>query len=298
MLPAIVAPVKTFSRFSVPEVRGELPRSGALVMDHSVCRGVIFIDNQQTIPHDKGEVIAEYVSLLLQTAAHKTSPVTGSSFSSSSRLLPPIGGVGMASPLENLASSVAAAAAAGITPENGMHMNDGGGGGGRRGQYSRGSSTSLESIPVEPTAAQPLQQRKRKCVLVDNTSRKCERAVTSFAKMGLKSLELHTVHFTEAERQVGSPEALVQLSRILSRLRAQGQIGEDLLVDGITTQAPQVPQVGETAAAAAVLSGGNAKPQLGALRSGRNRMGSSTERCGTLPPKRDGSLGPSPVFET
>ncbi|CAM9195657.1 unnamed protein product [Choristocarpus tenellus] len=53
-------------RFTRPRVKGELPRSGAVVMDHPVVHGIIFTSNQQTLDHDKGEVIAEFVGLTLR----------------------------------------------------------------------------------------------------------------------------------------------------------------------------------------------------------------------------------------
>lgn len=161
-------------RFSVPEVRGELPRSGALVMDHPVCRGVIFIDNEQTVSHDKGEVIAEFVGLLLHNGSKSSPDVNGANLKPSE---PAIGGA--------------------------IH------------------------IRADPAL--------RKCVLVDNTSEKCEKAAISFARdsaaQGL--LELHTLHFTEAENLVDSPDALMQLRRILSRLKARGLIGVDLIAEDV-----------------------------------------------------------------
>lgn len=177
------------NRFSAPEVRGELPRSGALVMDHSVCRGVIFIDNQQAKPHDKGEVIAEFVSLLLHNG-------------------------------NNAAGAFGRGDGTGIAGSTSEPE--------RAPRPTAGSEKGAVS-PVSP------RRQKRKCILVDNTSHKCEKAAASFerdaASKGL--LELHTVHFTEAENLVDSPDALVQLRRILGRLRARGLIGVDLLAEDI-----------------------------------------------------------------
>ncbi|CAM9268417.1 unnamed protein product [Discosporangium mesarthrocarpum] len=61
-----LASYKIRQAFSRPEVKGELPRSGAVVMDHPVARGIIFTSNRQAVHHDKGEVIAEFVTLLLR----------------------------------------------------------------------------------------------------------------------------------------------------------------------------------------------------------------------------------------
>lgn len=271
--------LRKFPRFSAPEVRGELPRSGALVMDHSVCRGVIFIDNGQAIPHDKGEVIAEYVSLLLQSARSSGSlPASRPSL-----------GVGMTNIEENRATS----AAAGIMEEAGVHTKGAGG-------VAKDREQICGVYAVGSELATMVANRKRKCVLVDNTSRKCEKAATSFAKVGSESLELHIVHFTEAEGQVDSPEALVQLSRILSRLRAQGLITEDLQMEhegvagtgtGATAQGPS--RADETAGhldrndSSGVAPLLDTKPEHKVLRSSRNRMGSSEETCGILRSRND-----------
>lgn len=148
----------------MPDVRGELPRSGALVMDHPVSRGVLFVDNQQAVKRDKGKVIAEFVGLLLHNASHAAKNIVGGIPSGSSE-----------------------------------------------------------------------QQRRRKCILVDNTVTKCEQAAESFAQQpnATESLELYTVHFTEAENLVDSPDALMQLRRILSRLKARGLISIDLVAEDI-----------------------------------------------------------------
>ncbi len=39
--------------FNLPPVRGELPGTGAIVMDHAVLGGVIFVDNDQARKRDK-----------------------------------------------------------------------------------------------------------------------------------------------------------------------------------------------------------------------------------------------------
>ncbi len=39
--------------FSTPPVRGELPCTGAIVMDHAVLGGAIFVDNGQARKRDK-----------------------------------------------------------------------------------------------------------------------------------------------------------------------------------------------------------------------------------------------------
>lgn len=252
-------------RFSAPEVRGELPRTGALVMDHPVCRGMIFIDNQQKTSHDKGEVIAEFVSLLLNSG--------GTLRPSSSSSL----GVGTRRDEENRT-----AAAATIHGDRGTHT-------------VRGGEEAGVSYSASP-------RRKRKCVLVDNTSRKCERAASSFARVASESLELHTVHFTEAEGQVDSSAALVQLSQILTRLRTQGLIGEDVLADDVA-QGPvneKVPPVVDqtmsksenevllAAKTAIKFNSFPGAPGSTVLRPARSRMGSSAERRGVVPPESDG----------
>ncbi|CAM9932006.1 unnamed protein product, partial [Laminaria digitata] len=182
-------------RFSAPEVRGELPRSGALVMDHPVCRGVIFIDNQQAVRHDKGEVIAEFVGLLLHNA-------------------------------NNAIAAEEEGRGRGRRSEPGRggwsKPGDVGGGGGGGGGDGGGGSGAV------------LRRGRRKCILVDNTSKKCEKASESFVRhAAAEFLELHTLHFTEAENLVESPDAVNQLRRILGRLRARGLIGVDLAAEEI-----------------------------------------------------------------
>lgn len=191
-----------FTRFSPPDVRGELPRSGALVMDHPVCRGVIFIDNQQAVRHDKGEVIAEFVGLLLHNANQANQAIAAEDGEGRERHSE--AGKGGWTKL---------GAGRGIGGSGGSGVG-GGGGGGEIGAGSRG--------------------RRRKCILVDNTSKKCERASESFARHAASEfLELHTLHFTEAENLVESPDAVNQLRRILGRLRARGLIGVDLVAEDI-----------------------------------------------------------------
>lgn len=187
-------------RFSVPEVRGELPRSGALVMDHPVSRGVIFLDNQQARDHDKGEVIAEFVGLLLQN---------GSEDGAGSHPMPSRGIAGESAP---------------FVPRPAASMHSASGDGVSSGYL--GGSDELE--------------RGRTCVLVDNTSRKCERAAKSFWRTrSSDSLEFHAVHFTEAENLVGSPDALSQLRAILGRLKAQGVIGDELNAEDFAHERPE-----------------------------------------------------------
>lgn len=189
----------TIRRFSPPEVRGELPRSGALVMDHPICRGVIFIDNQQAVRHDKGEVIAEFVGLLLHNANDATAAENEAR--------------GRRSETERRGSG-----------------GDGGGSGGEIGAVS--------------------PRRRRKCILVDNTSKKCEKAAASFARHAAADfLELHTVHFTEAENLVESPDAVNQLRRILGRLRARGLIGVDLVAEDILVSPESSGRTGKGASA-------------------------------------------------
>lgn len=186
------APVlpRILERFSAPEVRGELPKSGAICLDHPICRGIIFADNQQAISHDKGEIIAEYAGLLLHNARRAVTEHVGTGAS----------GDGSSS-----------------------GSSSGGGGGG-------GSVSSLAP-----------SQRPRKCVLVDNTSRKCEKAMETFgrhAALAGGGLELHAIHYTEAENLVDSPDALRQLRIILARLRARGLVGVDLVAEDILVKAP------------------------------------------------------------
>ena len=150
-------------------------------MDHPVCRGVIFIDNQQSVRHDKGEVIAEFVGLLLHCARRAT-------------------GNGTVAVEEDLQREMVTDS--GIPPKHFM----------------------------------------RKCVLVDNTSEKCEKAAISFAQApaAVGAMELHTLHFTEAENLVDSPAALVQLECILGRMKARGLIGADLVNDILVAPARSV----------------------------------------------------------
>ncbi|CAM9871951.1 unnamed protein product [Ectocarpus sp. 4 AP-2014] len=181
-------------RFSAPDVRGELPRSGALMVDHPVSRGIIFGDNQQAVSHDKGEIIAEYVGLLLHNARRAVSEHVG-------------------------AKTAGDAAGGGLSEPGGVKVGDG---------ESSGGRTAL--------AGSLSPKRPRKCVLVDNTSKKCERAAETFARHAAAAgggLELHTLHFTEAENMVDSPEALRQLRIILARLKERGLIGVDLIAEDI-----------------------------------------------------------------
>lgn len=173
-------------RFSVPEVRGELPRTGALVMDHPVCRGVIFIDNQQSRRHDKGEVMADFLSLVLQNnSGVSREPV----FSWANN--------GDASP------------------------------------FLSESSGGVSDVPSE-RSRNPSGVAKRKCVLVDNTDRKCEKAARSFLRdRCCDSVEFHAVHFTEAENLVGSWDAVVQLRKILRRLKDSGVLPDDLTIEDL-----------------------------------------------------------------
>lgn len=152
-------------------------------MDHPVCRGVIFIDNQQSVRHDKGEVIAEFVGLLLHNASRADSSDTQD------------GVLG-----RNLQIETTAACGAGSSP--------------------------LKPLP------------RRKCVLVDNTSEKCAKAAISFARhpAAMGALELHTLHFTEADNLVDSPDASMQLGRILVRLRERGFVDVDRVLEDVVGQ--------------------------------------------------------------
>ncbi|CAM9917788.1 unnamed protein product, partial [Hapterophycus canaliculatus] len=200
-------------RFSAPEIRGELPRSGALMLDHPVSRGIIFGDNQQAVKHDKGEIIAEYVGLLLHNARRGVAET-----------------VDMTQPA--IAKIVSSELELG---EGGVKAGGGSGGGG--GDYSGGSgdaTTGLAAAP--PISAPPRRRQPKRCVLVDNTSKKCERAAASFARHAALAgggLELHTLHFTEAENLVDSPDALRQLRIILARLKARGLIDVDLVAEDL-----------------------------------------------------------------
>lgn len=192
--PLTNCPPTTLGRFSPPEVRGELPKSGAICLDHPICRGIIFADNQQAISHDKGEIIAEYVGLLLHNARRAVTE----------------------------------------------HVGAGTGGGDSSGKSSGGGAAAR---PASSLASSP---RPRKCVLVDNTSRKCKRATETFARHAALAgggLELHAIHYTEAENLVDSPDALRQLRIILARLRARGLIGVDLVAEGILVNVPAPARV-------------------------------------------------------
>ena len=176
------------------------------MMDHPVCRGVIFIDNQQAVRHDKGEVIAEFVGLLLHNANEAIAAEDG-------------GGRGRH-----------------VEPGKGgwTKFGDAGGGGGGGGGGSGGGSGGGISGGGGGDIGVVSRRRPRKCILVDNTSRKCEKASESFVRHAASEfLELHTLHFTEAENLVESPDAVNQLRRILGRLRARGLIGVDLVAEDI-----------------------------------------------------------------
>lgn len=157
-------------------------------MDHPVCRGVIFIDNQQTRRHDKGEVMAEFLGLVLQNNGGVSRyPV----FSWANN--------GDASPF----------------------LSESSGGGGRG------------DVPSE-RSRNPSGVVKRKCVLVDNTDRKCEKAARSFLRDPcFDSVEFHAVHFTEAENLVGSWDAVVQLRKILRRLKDSGVLPDELTIEDL-----------------------------------------------------------------
>lgn len=95
-------------------------------------------------------------------------------------------------------------------------------------EVSGGGGTG--SAPVAPS------RRPRRCVLVDNTSRKCEKATKTFARhaeVAGGGLELQAIHYTEADNLVDSPDALRQLRVILARLRSRGLIGVDLVAEEI-----------------------------------------------------------------
>lgn len=149
-------------------------------MDHPVCRGVIFIDNQQSVRHDKGEVIAEFVGLLSHNANHTDSSGTEDSV------------------------------------------------------LEKGFLSAKASASSSPSK----QLSRRKCVLVDNTSEKCAKAAKSFARhpAAMGAFELHTLHFTEADNLVDSPDASMQLGRILVRLRERGLVDVDLVLDDVLGQ--------------------------------------------------------------
>lgn len=146
-------------------------------MDHPVCRGVIFIDNQQSVRHDKGEVIAEFVGLLLHNSSRTDSS----------------------------------------------------------GTQDRGLERGFLSATASASSSSSTPLRRRKCVLVDNTSEKCAKAAKSFARhpAAMGALELHTVHFTEADNLVDSPDASMQLGRILIRLRERGFVDVDLVLEDV-----------------------------------------------------------------
>ena len=72
-------------------------------------------------------------------------------------------------------------------------------------------------------------------------------------------LELHTLHFTEAENLVESPDAVNQLRRILSRLRARGLIGVDLVAEDILVS-PE--SSGRTRTAVSAATNGDSKEKM------------------------------------
>jgi hypothetical protein len=49
-------------RFSEPFIKGELPATGSVVIDHPIVRGVVYLDNMQRKDVDKGEAIADFIS--------------------------------------------------------------------------------------------------------------------------------------------------------------------------------------------------------------------------------------------
>lgn len=200
-------------------------------MDHPVCRGVIFIDNQQAKSHDKGEVIAEFVSLLLHNERRA--------------IMNHAGVVGTPSPGPEekrvkdgrLDGGIAGGRTSSGSGASGLMFADIPSTGGIGGRMYAGSpnydaaGSGVETGGTSTDSPRPL----RKCVLVDNTSRKCEKAAASFArhKSAQGSLELHTLHFTEAENLVDSPDALLQMTRILDRMKARGLIGEGLTAEDL-----------------------------------------------------------------
>ncbi len=212
-------PLKQY-RFSAPEVRGELPKSGAICLDHPISRGIIFGDNQQATKHDKGEIIAEYVGLLLHNAGRVVTERFGAVASTGTSASASVGG------------------GSSRRPRSRSELNGGvalvGGGGDGSGDIDVGGDSSGTGDALAPSPCP--SQRPRRCVLVDNTSRKCEKATETFkrhAAVAGGGLELHAIHYTEAENLVDSPDALRQLRVILARLRARGLIGVDLVAEDI-----------------------------------------------------------------
>lgn len=114
--------------------------------------------------------------------------------------------------------------------KGGVVLVDSGGDGSSDSDVDGDSSGTGDALVPAPS------QRLRRCVLVDNTSRKCEKATETFkrhAAVAGGGLELHAIHYTEAENLVDSPDALRQLRVILARLRARGLIGVDLVAEDI-----------------------------------------------------------------
>lgn len=210
--------------------------------DHLICRGVIFADNQQAVSHDKGEIIAEYVGLLLHNARRSdiAEHNDGESGSNQESGVAAAGnGDGMADNSSGDGDGSVGSVGSGDSRRHTSNVESSGGSSGD----SSGSSSSSESRKTTLVGALPTQ-RPRKCVLVDNTSKKCEKAAATFARHAAAAgggLELHAIHFTEAENLVDSPDALRQLRVILGRLKARGLIGVDLVAEDIlATQADGV----------------------------------------------------------
>lgn len=183
------------------------------MLDHPVSRGIIFGDNQQARKHDKGEIIAEYVGLLLHNAGRAATET-----------------VDLPDP------TIARVVSSELELEKGG-VNAGGGGGDGDDNASGGNLGVRAGLPVVPPVPPPPRHRRpKRCVLVDNTSKKCERAAASFARHAALAgggLELHTLHFTEAENLVDSPDALRQLRIILARLKARGLIAVDMVAEDL-----------------------------------------------------------------
>eukprot|EP00953_Heterococcus_sp_UTEX-ZZ885_P040351 20635-Heterococcus_DN1.PRE.5 len=65
----VAALAKYEIRFSKPLIRGEMPSTGALVMDHPVIQGILFADDERFKRYSKGDIIADFVKLSELAAA-------------------------------------------------------------------------------------------------------------------------------------------------------------------------------------------------------------------------------------
>eukprot|EP00612_Vaucheria_litorea_P002946 CAMPEP_0171462110 /NCGR_PEP_ID=MMETSP0945-20130129/6284_1 /TAXON_ID=109269 /ORGANISM="Vaucheria litorea, Strain CCMP2940" /LENGTH=302 /DNA_ID=CAMNT_0011988581 /DNA_START=116 /DNA_END=1024 /DNA_ORIENTATION=- len=134
-------------RFSVPEVRGELPNSGALVMQHVTVNGIIFADNNQIQLRDKGEIMVEFVELCLKSKLK----------------------------------------------------------------------------------AKEEEKKEQMCILVDNTEKKCLKAMTSFMNLKRKFLlDMKVIQYTQAEAAIDAGLFTSQFHKIIDRMLVNGVIDDKM----------------------------------------------------------------------